>query len=542
LKIADVLITGGEIYKAQDVLDHICKKLNDLNIPVSFSTMMFTKREFIETLLSYHPRSLNISFDPRGTESLRIYNQYVDAIVHLLRRAVETNTSIKITGVINKSNIGSCDKYLSSIRDMLDNYKSLTAVYITNPYDIGFIKTNIRASHKDLEILLTNTEVTEQYSAIKFVNFHSFNMPLQSCLAGSKYVHIEPNGNVYPCHLFANLNPTVFMMGNIFNDSANEINANLYAFGKQSSSAILEYKSNNTSCGKCSLEKDCGCGCLAEIISVGNLIEPNLICKIIGLPKSTKLYKPDKKQLKIRFRSPLEDLSSDEEEKIVSHIKSNIRKSAHDLAHGFDHTQCVVQLARFIAKEERANLRIVTAAAYFHDFAPRQKLIFESHTKLSAHKAVDFLKKIGFNGDDLDRVYHCIDTSSYGSSELGHVPENLEAKVVRDADWLDAIGARGIARVFAFGATHGCETLGKCSWDPNDPPRKRMSLVGPDPSPVYHFFSKLLWVKEKIATPTGRKIADQRHTRLIRFLEEYKSEMEEGDTDRIGAGSDNDFE
>lgn len=232
--------------------------------------------------------------------------------------------------------------------------------------------------------------------------------------------------------------------------------------------------------------------------------------------------------------SSLEDVSTQEEEQIAEHIKKNIRKSVHDLAHGFDHVQCVVRLARFIAKKEGANLRVITAAAYFHDFAPRQKLIYESHTKLSAQKAVDFLKKIGFNDHDLNKVYHCIDTSSYGSSELGHTPQSLEAKVVRDADWLDAIGARGVARVFAFGSAHGCETLGECIWDPTNPVRKQMSLVGPDPSPIYHFFSKLLWVREQIVTDTGRRIAEKRHERLVRFLENYKTEMEEGDRDRIG--------
>ena len=79
-------------------------------------------------------------------------------------------------------------------------------------------------------------------------------------------------------------------------------------------------------------------------------------------------------------------------------------------------------------------------------------------------------------------------TSSYGAENIGHIPESIEAKCVRDADWLDAIGARGIARVFAFGSAHGCAELGKVKWDIDNPVKKRMSRIGPDPSPIYHFF------------------------------------------------------
>jgi HD superfamily phosphodiesterase len=52
-----------------------------------------------------------------------------------------------------------------------------------------------------------------------------------------------------------------------------------------------------------------------------------------------------------------------------------------------------------------------------------------------------------------------------------------------------------------------------------------MSLIGPDPSPIYHFFSKLLWVKDQMATPTGKSLADIRHQRMLKFLSEYRAEM-----------------
>jgi uncharacterized protein len=521
LDISDVLITGGEIFHVKEFLPAVCSKIKEMGLPISFSTSYIYDKPFINLLFSFSPRSINLSLDPQGKEGDQGYKNIIKNTEYILELGVLNNVSIKITGVINKANVHRMDDYIKLIKKFIKQYSSITSIYITNPYDIGFIKTDIRAGEKVLGNLLSSIKVGKNYPQIKFVNFYRFNLPLQQCFGGTKYVHLEPNGNIYPCHLFANLNQKVFMMGNILNDRPEDINSNLNSFGKQAEEAVNEYKENNKTCKTCNVNKKCGAGCLAEIISIGNLIEPQLVCKKIPPPK---MIKPRRIVSQLPLPLPY-DLTAEDEEKIIEYIKKNIRKSSHDLAHGFDHVECVVKLARFIAKKEGANLKVVTAAAYFHDFAPRQKLLFESHTKLSAEKAVEFLKKIGFTEDELNRIYHCIDTSSYGSSEMGYIPDTIEAKVVRDADWLDAIGARGIARVVAFASAHGCETLGECSWEPRNPPKKSMSLVGPDPSPIYHFFSKLLWIKDKIATETGRAIGEVRHKRLVSFLENYRSEM-----------------
>jgi uncharacterized protein len=110
---------------------------------------------------------------------------------------------------------------------------------------------------------------------------------------------------------------------------------------------------------------------------------------------------------------------------------------------------------------------------------------------------------------------------------LGFFPFTKEAEIVRDADWLDAIGSRGIARVFAFAASNNCETLGTVDYDIDSPPKLKMSLVGTDPTPIYHFFSKLLWVKDKLCTKTAKELGEERHTVLVNFLRNYKREMEE---------------
>jgi uncharacterized protein len=523
INVTEVLITGGEIYQVREELPELCRMIAAAHLPISFSTNEYTKRDFINQLISYDPVSINISLEPKQNGNDRRYERSVEEAEYLLDIASRNNIKVKVTSVVTKRNMANYDALLQTVQKWVARYPSLSAVYVTNPYEIGFAKTNVRAPSGELVKILRKTGDEALYPRVKFVNFHRFNMPLQHCFAGSKYMLLEPDGSVYPCHLFANLAPETFMLGNLLQDSSSEIDKRLTQFASETVAAVNDYKSKTAQCSNCDSAKECGAGCLAEIISVGNLIEPRLVCKRIPAPRRRRQKPP---QLALQTLTPMSDITPEEEERIIEHIKVNIRKTDHDLAHGFDHVECVVQLSRLIAKNEGANLRIVTAAAYFHDFEPRRPLIYESHTRLSAEKAVAFLSQIGFSENELSQIRHCIETSSYGAFELGYSPDTLEAKVVRDADWLDSIGARGIARVFAFASAHNAETLGRCAWDPVDPPHKAMSLLGPDPSPIYHFFSKLLWVKDGMTTETGRRMASIRHQRLVKFLQDYRSEME----------------
>ncbi len=524
LEINDVLLTGGEIFFSKDILNELCSNLKEQNITLSFSTAFISKKDFINQLFSYKPKSLNISFDPEYIGGTKLYKNNLKDVEYILQMAELNDISIKITGIINKGNFKNYDNYVKDITILIDKYKYLSSVYLTNPYDIGYLKMSLRVSY-DKQKKIYDDVIKLENNKIKLVNFPRFNSRLQKCQAAKYYIHMEPNGNIYPCHLFANYNKDVFFMGNILNDSIKDIATNLNMFQNQIDDSINDYKKEFPECIECKSKADCYGGCLAEVISIGQLIEPQFVCKNIPYPKN-EYYKPPEENF-LNFQDTPSDLLQSELSIIDEYIRSNIRKQQHDLAHGYDHIKSVVKLSRFLAQEEGANLRIVTAAAYFHDFAPRRKLIFESHTKLSANLAVDFLKRKGFNDNELKEIYLCIDTSSYGASELGFYPMSLEAKIVRDADWLDAIGARGIARVFAFGAAHGCETLGEVEWDIDEPIKKRMSMVGPDPSPIYHFFSKLLWIKDNIITESGKKIAEIRHKRLCEFLKNYQNEMDE---------------
>ena len=164
-------------------------------------------------------------------------------------------------------------------------------------------------------------------------------------------------------------------------------------------------------------------------------------------------------------------------------------------------------------------------AAYLHDIVSRQEVeAFDLHTDESAAEGKRLLEMMGFSTAETEKIGDAILASSYESYLKGVKPASLEAKVLRDADWLDAIGARGIARVFAFAGHYGCPEMGKVDCDLERPKKLEMNSSGPDPSPVYHFFSKLLWLKDLMQTDTGRIEAERRHQFMVDFLKRYKAE------------------
>ena len=165
--------------------------------------------------------------------------------------------------------------------------------------------------------------------------------------------------------------------------------------------------------------------------------------------------------------------------------------------HDADHTIRVYRNAIQIAeKEPGCNIEIAALAALLHD-ADDHKL-FATENNANARK---FLSENGAAEEEIERICAVINAVSF-SKNKDRRPETPEAKVVQDADRLDAIGAIGIARTFAYGGEHG------------------RSL---DES-VQHFYDKLLLLKDLMNTDAGKELAEERHKRLEIFLENYKEE------------------
>ena len=167
--------------------------------------------------------------------------------------------------------------------------------------------------------------------------------------------------------------------------------------------------------------------------------------------------------------------------------------------HGADHTLRVYRIAMAIAESEIGDPDIVALAALLHD-ADDHKL-FDTKDNANARA---FLKGQNIPDEMADRICEAVNSVSF-SQNRGKRPETIEGKIVQDADRLDAIGAVGVARTFAYGGEHG------------------RSL---DDS-IAHFHEKLLLLKDEMNTETGRRLAEERHAFLLAFLAEYQKEMEE---------------
>ena len=175
--------------------------------------------------------------------------------------------------------------------------------------------------------------------------------------------------------------------------------------------------------------------------------------------------------------------------------------------HDFDHTMRVYRMAVRIAQEEGAQQEIVALAALLHDVDDK-KLSPETCEKKD--RAVGFLRENGADEAVIDRIVRIISEISFSAGN--GVPSTLEGKCVQDADRLDAIGAIGIGRAFAFGGSRG---------------RRMHDPEGNDKSStIQHFYDKLLLLKDRMNTATGRRLADRRDAFLRVFLEEFYAEWD----------------
>ncbi|HTP09575.1 MAG TPA: HD domain-containing protein [Anaerolineae bacterium] len=188
-----------------------------------------------------------------------------------------------------------------------------------------------------------------------------------------------------------------------------------------------------------------------------------------------------------------------------------------DSAHDFDHVLRVVAMADRIAQAEGADRDVVRAAALLHDIGLDEGRA--GHETSAANRAKDILTAQGYAESFCQAVAHAIESHRFRS---GPTPQTLEAKVLFDADKLDAIGAIGVARAFAFGAHRGQKLWGVVPPDYVDPPE------GADPghhTAVHEFHVKLSKIKDRMFTTTGKQIAAERHAFMVQFYEQLDQEV-----------------
>jgi len=186
-------------------------------------------------------------------------------------------------------------------------------------------------------------------------------------------------------------------------------------------------------------------------------------------------------------------------------------------AHDFDHVRRVLALAERIGEAEGANMRIVRAAVLLHDMARTEAAgSGECHARLGATRAREVLA--GFPPDDVEAVAHAIAAHRFRNDVQ---PETLEARVVSDADKLDAIGAIGVARAYAVAGR-----LGSRLWGVVDAGYQERNAASPeDHTPVHEYIYKLARLKDRMYTPAARQIAEGRYHFMVQFFEQLDREV-----------------
>lgn len=185
----------------------------------------------------------------------------------------------------------------------------------------------------------------------------------------------------------------------------------------------------------------------------------------------------------------------------------------HDTAHVLR----VARMAVHIAGEEHADLFLTEMSALLHDVDDR---------KLSPETAASHANASGFlqaHGIPAGPIIHIIEQVSWKGTD-SVVPDSLEGRIVQDADRLDAIGAIGIARAFAYGGAHG-----RIMHDPAVRPLMDMddrTYAGHVSTSLNHFYEKLLKLKDCMNTDAGRRIAAQRHAYMEAYLQEFLDEWD----------------
>lgn len=209
-------------------------------------------------------------------------------------------------------------------------------------------------------------------------------------------------------------------------------------------------------------------------------------------------------------------------------IIQRIRRRAERLfqeargSHDWEHTLRVVRLCKHIGRVEKADMQVLIIAAYLHDIGrcfqdlSRGKIC---HAEKGAEMALPLIASLPFSDRQKDNIVGSIRSHRY----RGHQePESIEAKILFDADKLDAIGAVGIARAYLFAGEVGARLHNPDNNIENTKPYSK------DDTGYREYRVKLIRVKDRMLTPEGRRMAEDRHAFMAaffeRFLQEYNGE------------------
>lgn len=207
---------------------------------------------------------------------------------------------------------------------------------------------------------------------------------------------------------------------------------------------------------------------------------------------------------------------------VLENTQKFVKKRLENTESGHDwfHIERVYKNALLIAKEETCNTEVVQLAALLHDIAD-SKFHYGDET-IGPKVALEFLTKENIAEEIISHVVAIIENISFKGGNFEQNFHSKELEIVQDADRLDAIGAIGIARTFNYGGFKNRDI-----YDPQILPNLSMSkeeYKNSTAPTINHFYEKLLLLKDKMNTETGKKIAQKRHDFMESYLEQFYNE------------------
>ena len=205
-------------------------------------------------------------------------------------------------------------------------------------------------------------------------------------------------------------------------------------------------------------------------------------------------------------------------ENTIEFVKNHLKNA--EGGHDWFHIERVLNNSRLIAEGENANLTVVELGALLHDIADSK--FHDGDETIGPKVASDFLESQEVSQKVKDHVIKIIENISFKGGNIDQKFTSPELDIVQDADRLDAIGAIGIARTFNYGGFKG-----RALYDPEIKPNMNMTkeeYKASNAPTINHFYEKLLLLKDRMNTKTGRRIAADRHTFMVHYLEQFYAE------------------
>lgn len=214
-------------------------------------------------------------------------------------------------------------------------------------------------------------------------------------------------------------------------------------------------------------------------------------------------------------------------ENTIKFVKNELKNA--EGGHDWFHIERVFKNAILISKEEKADVFVISLSALLHDIADPK--FYDGDETIGPKKASEFLEKQEVSKAIKNHVINIIkhisykntfDTKSSSAQVIGEKFTSKELEIVQDADRLDAIGAIGIARCFNYGGFKN-----RALYNPEILPNLNMTkeeYKNSDAPTINHFYEKLLLLKDKMNTASGKRIAAERHKYMQQFLNQFYDE------------------